>query len=167
MPPWHPSAFCRIQDGIEDGRHRNGHYWNDHIFFVIPPRNVLFVSIYMFCRPTNMMEWVSVTFGNAKYKMAVISVHNPNTAVSKIALRLRKLLRELMNVRHLTKVQDIPHRPPQCNNVTNVLYCVFIATLIVSLTLAEIDAGYPSRDTATRSAAEAARRQWLSWILLV
>jgi len=69
-----------------------------------------------------------------------------NTAVSKTARRLRKLLRELMNVRHLTRVQDIPHRPPQCHKCHQ---CVFIATLIVSLTLAEIGAGYPSRGTAT------------------
>ena len=43
---------------------------DDHIFFVNAPRNVLRVSIYMFCRPWNMMEWVSIGFGNAKHKMA-------------------------------------------------------------------------------------------------
>jgi len=87
------------------------------------------------------------------------SVHNQNTAVSKTARRLRKLLRELMNViRHLTFLIVLHN----VTNVTNVLHCVFIATLIVSLTLAEIGAGYPSRGTATvpsatmRSAAAAA-----------
>jgi len=70
MPPWHPWAFCRIQDGVQDGGSRNGNYWNDHIFFVIAPRNVLLVSIYMFCHPRNMKKWVSIGFGNAKQKMA-------------------------------------------------------------------------------------------------
>ena len=71
MPPWHPWAFCRIQDGVQDGRHRNRNYWNDHIFFVTPPRNVLFVSIYTFCHPKNMMEWVSISISSfTKSKMA-------------------------------------------------------------------------------------------------
>ena len=38
--------------------------------FLHPEINVLLVSIYMFCHPRNMMEWVSIGFGNAKHKMA-------------------------------------------------------------------------------------------------
>jgi len=49
------------------------------------PEMYFCVYIYMFCHPRNMMEWVSIAFCNAKYKMAANMASKMAAVITKIS----------------------------------------------------------------------------------
>ena len=48
----------------------------------------MYFCVYMFCHPRNMMEWVLIAFGNAKYKMAANLASKMAAVITKISKQL-------------------------------------------------------------------------------